>query len=234
MSIRSCFSSNAQVILLLLPVAVSTWMWRLRKKNLLVVVGGSLCVRWDGWMEGENGRDGDGPHAPPPPPPTQHAHDGHGVVQLVHLIEVGHLRDVDAINHAKVFDGVRDFRESLVHEHADRVGVVAEPDEDDPVLLLGEMREGVSWSVSGKGTRRMERSGRVGRPARRKRAHEEKRRLSARRPGPPTTPPSSCLRSNAPPGWPGPRRSRCGGGAGGRTWRKFFFSPSLPPSADSL
>ena len=64
-------------------------------------------------------------------------HGGAGVVELVHLVEVWHGRDVDEVDGAKVLDLLRDGEEGLVHLHAGRVPVVAEADEDD-LVLLGE------------------------------------------------------------------------------------------------
>ena len=82
-------------------------------------------------------------------------HDGAGIVELVHLVEVGHLCDVDEVDHDKVFAFFRNGVESLVHFHTCWVPVMTkpnrrwlqfseeyncnelqdQPDENNPVLL---------------------------------------------------------------------------------------------------
>lgn len=62
-------------------------------------------------------------------------HDGAGVVELVHLVKVGHLSDVDQVDHHKVLALLSDRIESLVHFHAGRVPVVTEP------VIRGEAKE---------------------------------------------------------------------------------------------
>merc|ERR1712173_388651 len=56
-------------------------------------------------------------------------HDGAGVVELVHLVKVGHLSDVDQVDHHKVLALLSDRIQCLIHFHAGRVPVVTEPDE---------------------------------------------------------------------------------------------------------
>ena len=56
-------------------------------------------------------------------------HDGTGVVELVHLVEVGHLGDVHQVGGGKVLHRVGNLVHQLVHLHAGGVPVVAEPSE---------------------------------------------------------------------------------------------------------
>jgi len=51
------------------------------------------------------------------------------------LIEVRNLGDIAQIDHSKVLHFLRHAIESLVHGHALRIPVVAEPNDNDPVLL---------------------------------------------------------------------------------------------------
>ena len=62
-------------------------------------------------------------------------HDRARIVELVHLVEVGHRGDVDEVADAKVLDLFGDGEEGLVHLHAVLVPVVTEPDEHHLVLL---------------------------------------------------------------------------------------------------
>ncbi len=62
-------------------------------------------------------------------------HDRAGVVQLVHLVEVGHLSDVHKINDSEVLHLFGYGKEGLVHLHASRVPVVAEANHNDLVFL---------------------------------------------------------------------------------------------------
>ena len=78
MSIISCLSSIAQLILLLLPVPRSIIMCLFLKPQVVIIQGEQVFVR------------------------PEEEHDGAGVVELVHLVEVGHLRDVDEVDHNKV------------------------------------------------------------------------------------------------------------------------------------
>lgn len=161
MSIMSCFSLNAQVILLLLPVPISAS---------------------DGAMSFAVAPE----DALPRPHLTYHdmlvpveEHHCHGVVELVHFSlhwvsgfghsfclvvgvhthKVGHLRDVDEIYNRKVLYVVRNVRQCLVHLHAasrfhcgvgsvppqgagsgrpdapDRISIAAKADNDDLCLL---------------------------------------------------------------------------------------------------
>ena len=54
-------------------------------------------------------------------------HDGAGVVELVHLVEVGHLRDVNQVDHDKVLALLSNGIEGLIHFHASRVPVMTKP-----------------------------------------------------------------------------------------------------------
>ena len=63
-------------------------------------------------------------------------HGGARVVQLVHLVEVGHLRDVHQVAHGKVLHLLGDLVQGLVHLHALGVPVVAEADDHHPLRLV--------------------------------------------------------------------------------------------------
>ena len=62
-------------------------------------------------------------------------HDGHGVVELVHLVEVGDLVQVAYVDHSKVAHLVCDAEEHLVLRHALRVCVAPKPDHHQAVLF---------------------------------------------------------------------------------------------------
>lgn len=57
---------------------------------------------------------------------SEEEHHGAGIVQLVHLVEVRHLRDVDQIDDCKVFHFLGNAVHDLVHFHARRVPIVSE------------------------------------------------------------------------------------------------------------
>jgi len=85
-------------------------------------------------------------------------HGGAGVIQLVHLVEVGHLRDVHQVANRKVLYLFGDLVQSLVHLHAFGVPIVAKPDDDYALGLvqnglvhlpaIGEMRKHIRHGVS--------------------------------------------------------------------------------------
>ena len=52
-----------------------------------------------------------------------------------HLVEVRNLGDVDEVDDGKVLNLLRDAVQSLVHDHALRVPVMSEADNDDTVFL---------------------------------------------------------------------------------------------------
>ena len=56
-------------------------------------------------------------------------HDGAGVVEFVHLVEVGHLCDVYEIGRGKVLHTVGYLIHQLIHLHACGVPVVTKPSE---------------------------------------------------------------------------------------------------------
>ena len=62
-------------------------------------------------------------------------HNGAGVVQFIHFVEVRNLGDIDQIDGAEVLAFLRDAVQRLVHLHAGGVPVVAEPDQHHAVLL---------------------------------------------------------------------------------------------------
>ena len=62
-------------------------------------------------------------------------HDGHGVVEFVHLLEVGHLVEVAEVDDGEVFDALGDAVEDFVLGHAGRVAVAAEADEHEAVFF---------------------------------------------------------------------------------------------------
>ena len=69
-------------------------------------------------------------------------HDGAGVVELVHLVEVWHLGDVHQVDHHEVLALLGDGVECLVHLHTGGVPVVPEPVQG--VVrehMVGEIRE---------------------------------------------------------------------------------------------
>lgn len=64
-------------------------------------------------------------------------HDGAGVVQFVHGVEVGHTINVADVDDGKVLDLLGDLVEDLVLAHAVWVVVAAEADHDK-ALVFGE------------------------------------------------------------------------------------------------
>jgi len=66
---------------------------------------------------------------------AEEEHDGERVVELVHLVEVGHLVDVAEVDHGKVLDLVGDAVEYLILAHAVRVPVAPEAYHDESVVL---------------------------------------------------------------------------------------------------
>ena len=62
-------------------------------------------------------------------------HDGHGVVEFVHLLEVGHLVEVAEVDDGEVLDALGDAVEHFVLAHAVGVPVAAEADDDEPVFF---------------------------------------------------------------------------------------------------
>lgn len=67
---------------------------------------------------------------------AEEEHDGARVIELVHRVEVRHLRDVHHVDHRKVLDVLGDAAEHLVHLHARRVVVVAEAHDHHAVALV--------------------------------------------------------------------------------------------------
>lgn len=59
----------------------------------------------------------------------------HMQLRATHLVEVRNLRNIDQVDDSEILDLVRDGVERLVHDHALRVPVVAEAEDDDSVFL---------------------------------------------------------------------------------------------------
>ena len=57
------------------------------------------------------------------------------VIQLVHLVEVGHFGNVHKVDGAEIFDFFGAPEQGLVHLHAVGVPVVAKPKQDNLVFL---------------------------------------------------------------------------------------------------
>lgn len=57
-------------------------------------------------------------------------HDRHGVIDLIHLVEVLHLVNVANVDHREILDPVGDLVENFVLQHAVGVVVASEADED--------------------------------------------------------------------------------------------------------
>lgn len=66
---------------------------------------------------------------------TEEEHHGAGIVQLVHLIKVGHFRNVHQIDHSKVLDLLGNPVEHFVHLHTGRVPIVSESDHHHTILF---------------------------------------------------------------------------------------------------
>jgi hypothetical protein len=62
-------------------------------------------------------------------------HDGHWIVELVHLIEVGHLIQIADVDDSKILDAVGDAVEDFVLAHTVLVPVATKADDDQAVLL---------------------------------------------------------------------------------------------------
>jgi hypothetical protein len=61
---------------------------------------------------------------------AEEEHDGHGIVELVHLVEVGDLVQIADVDDGKVFHAVGDAVEDFVLAHAVLVPVATEADDD--------------------------------------------------------------------------------------------------------
>lgn len=66
---------------------------------------------------------------------AEEEHGRAGVVQLVHLVEIGHFGDIDQVNDGKVLDLFGDRVEEFVHLHAGWVPIGSEPEDDDTVFF---------------------------------------------------------------------------------------------------
>ena len=67
---------------------------------------------------------------------SEEEHDCARIIQFVHCVEVGHLRDVNDVEHGKFLDGLRALDEDLIILHACLVGIVTESDAHDSVFFL--------------------------------------------------------------------------------------------------
>ena len=61
---------------------------------------------------------------------AEEEHDGHGIVEFVHLVEIGDLVEVADVDDGEVFDAVGDAVQDFVLAHAVFVPVAAEADHD--------------------------------------------------------------------------------------------------------
>lgn len=66
---------------------------------------------------------------------AEEPHDGTGIVELVHLVEIGDLVNVAKVDNAEVLDALGDLVEDLILPHAVGVPVAAEADADQTLLL---------------------------------------------------------------------------------------------------
>jgi hypothetical protein len=66
---------------------------------------------------------------------AEEPHDGAGVVQLVHLVEVGHLVNVAQVDDAEILDALGDLVQHLVLSHAVGIPVAPEADAHQALLL---------------------------------------------------------------------------------------------------
>lgn len=66
---------------------------------------------------------------------AEEEHDGHGVVKLVHLVEVGHLIQIADIDDSEVLDTVGDAVEDFVLAHTVLVPVATEANDDQTVFF---------------------------------------------------------------------------------------------------
>lgn len=62
-------------------------------------------------------------------------HDGDGVVQLIHLVEIRHFVDIAKIDDSEVFDLVSDSIENLILPHTIGVPIPTEANDDETVLF---------------------------------------------------------------------------------------------------
>lgn len=65
---------------------------------------------------------------------AEEEHDGHWVVEFVHLLEIGHLVQVAEVDDGEVLDALGDAVEDLVLSHA--VGVAISSESDDYEALF--------------------------------------------------------------------------------------------------
>lgn len=66
---------------------------------------------------------------------AEEKHDRHGIVELVHLVEVGDLVDVADVDYGEVLDAVGDAEEDFVLSHAVGIPVAAEADYHEALFV---------------------------------------------------------------------------------------------------
>ena len=66
---------------------------------------------------------------------AEEEHDGHGVVELVHLVEVWHLVQIADVDDCEILDAVGDAVEDFVLAHTVLVPVATEANDDQAVFL---------------------------------------------------------------------------------------------------
>jgi hypothetical protein len=66
---------------------------------------------------------------------AEEEHDGALVIELVHGVEVGNLRDIHEIRHGEVLHIVGHFKQGFIHLHAGGVPIVTKPDNNDLIFF---------------------------------------------------------------------------------------------------
>jgi len=66
---------------------------------------------------------------------AEEEHDGHWIVELVHLVEVGHLIEITDVDNSEVLDAVGDAVEDLVLAHTVLVPVATKANDDQAVFF---------------------------------------------------------------------------------------------------
>jgi hypothetical protein len=66
---------------------------------------------------------------------SEKEHDCDGIIQLIHLVEIGDFVDIDKVKDGKVFAYFGDFEEDFVLLHTFLIVVTTEPDDDEAVVF---------------------------------------------------------------------------------------------------
>ena len=66
---------------------------------------------------------------------AEEEHQGHAIIQLVHLLEVGHLIKITDVDDSEVLHSVGDAVENFILAHAVGVPVAAKADDDEPFFF---------------------------------------------------------------------------------------------------